>query len=203
MPAPIISTNAANIQAYASRAEEELGNISAALTDLVTECTSVAYWGQNGRDFKAKTGASAVRMSSAINTSMKAFIGQVNDANDAIAKTLGSSVTIDGVATPTLELPKVSETGPNGETGEGIYPAAMETLQSTVNDLCRRINTAATAHENALTSQTPEWQGDKKGDAVRACRTFTDSVTSAVSTGLGEITNAIAAQKAATEGADA
>lgn len=202
MAAPQISTNAVQIQAYASRAEEELGKISAALTDLVNACTNVAYWGQNGRDFKTKTGAHAVAMSSAINTSMQTFIGNVNAANHAIAQTLGGSVTIDGVKPPTLELPKVGETGPNGETGEGIHPAAMDTLQTTVDDLRNRITTAATDHQDALTKETPEWQGGQKDFSVSACATFTNSVSTAVTDGFKKINDAIAAQKAATETAD-
>jgi len=202
MAAPVIGTNAIQIRTYASAAETELGSISSSLTQLVTACTTVPYWGTNGKDFKTKTGSNAVEMSTAINTAMKTFIGQVNTANKAIANTLGGDVTIDNVPAPTIDLPTIGTTGPGGETGEGMHPTALVDLQTTVNGLRTKIETATTNHSAALNS-TPEWQGNQKESALLGCKAFKDKVDAAVQAGFKAINDAIAAQHAATTSADA
>lgn len=203
MPAPQISTDGVQVRAYASTAETELGKISTALSQLVDDCLATAYWGQNGVAFKTKTATAATDMSQAIWTAIDKFTTAVNDANKKIANSLGGDVTIDGVPKPTVTVPKIDPTGPKGETGEGLYPQAMEDLKANVDARAREITAAATAHQNALTRQTPDWQGNQKDIAVGACATLTESITSAITDGFGEINNAITAQNEATAAADA
>lgn len=203
MAAPVISTDATQVRTYAATAETELGSISTSLTDLVNACVSVPYWGNNGKDFKTKTGTAATDMSESIWKAIDRFTQAVNDANKAIAQSLGGDVTIDGVPKPTVTVPAISMTGPAGETGEGLYPSAMTDLQTTVNAKRDQITQAAENHRSALTSQTPGWQGNQKETAVGACAALTQSISTAVTQGFSEINQAIEAQNASTASADA
>lgn len=203
MAAPVISTNAKQIRDYATAAETELGSMSNALTQLVDACATVPFWGANGVAFKTKTATAASDMSQSIWTAIDKFTKAVNDANKAIAKTLGGDVSIDGVPKPTVSIPSISNVGPAGEEGEGLYPSAMDDLQTTVNAKRDMITTAATNHQTALTARTPNWMGNQKDTAVGACAAFTTSVTTAVTQGFKAINDAIAQQNAATASADA
>lgn len=198
MAAPVISTDPVEVRAYASTAETELGNISTALSNLVDDCVNVAFWGENGVAFKTKTSAAAAEMSDSIWRAMHKFITTVNDANKAIARTLGGDVSIDDVPKPTVKTPAI----PNNKPGQGLEPGAMDALQETVNQRREQISTAAQAHQTALTSKTPNWQGNQKETAVGACRAFTNAVTSAVETGFSAINKFISEQNAATKSAD-
>lgn len=203
MAAPAIGTNPQQVRDYATAAESELGNISTALKELLDACVTVPYWGTNGRDFKTKTATSATDMSDAIWKAVDRFTQTVNAANKAIAKSLGGDVTIDGVKKPPVDVPTIGTTGPEGQTGEGLYPTAMTDLQETVNGKRDKIIQATTAHQTALTAKTPEWVGNQKETAVGACTAMTSAINSAVTTGFGEINAAIAAQHQATTAADA
>lgn len=203
MPAPAIGTNAQQVRDYANSAEMELGNISTALSELLDACVTVPYWGNNGRDFKTKTATSATEMSDSIWKAVDKFTQTVNAANQAIARTLGGDVTIDGLTKPSTQVPTIGTTGPAGETGEGLYPTALTDLQDKVNTQRDKIIQATAAHQTALTSKTPEWVGNQKDTAVGACGAMTEAINTAVTTGFGEINAAIAAQHEATTAADA
>lgn len=199
MAAPVISTDPTEVRAYASTAEAELGNISTALSNLVDDCVNVAFWGENGVAFKTRTSTAAAEMSESIWRAMHKFITTVNDANKAIARTLGGDVSIDDVPKPTVKSPAI----PNNRSGQGLEPGAMDALQQTVDARRDQISTAAQNHQSALTGKTPNWQGNQKETAVGACRAFTTAVTAAVETGFAAINKYIAEQNAATQAADA
>lgn len=195
----LIGVNKAELVTYASSAETTFGTLTTTLDALVSDCVSVNYWGENAFQFKTKASGAAVTMGTEIGAALKKFIGQVNSQTSAISKSLGGvDMSID-IAVKAVQQPQI----PTSNAGEsGADTAQLDALQETVNGHCSTIVGLVEAHQTALKA-TPNWVGNSKEAALRACSTFTSTVNTSVDTNLKKITGFITEQKTSVTTADA
>jgi hypothetical protein len=196
----VIGVNRQELVNYASTTEENCRTIIEELDAMITDCANVPYWGGNAEKFKTDATTAAVTMGEEITRGTKTFIGAVNGQTSAISKSLGGvDMSIDvAVRKPTMpSIPK------SNADESGADTSALSTLQDQINTHSTNINTAATAIDTSLRTQTPNWVGNSKETAVGASGKFLTTVLSSVEKAKTTITGFINDQTTAVTAADA
>lgn len=192
----VIRVNPDDIRAYEAEANARFEEIRGELESLVTEVTSVRYFGPNAVQFKTQCGELASEFANALTTDLGAISEAVSASTSAISHALGGDSVTIRVDGRTITPPAVDP----GDGSVDIDTSALEAMKPVVVSRFGAIMSALDGHFQRL--ERTDWEGSAKERTVGEVRGFTDTARNRTDEAQTSISTTIDQQITAVETAD-